>query len=60
LLTNIQYLYHKVVAESAGCAAFAALMSGKVKGIEGKNVVCVVSGGNVSSEELQTVAAKLA
>jgi threonine dehydratase len=37
----------KLVAEGAGATPLAALLSGKVAGVEGKNVVCLVSGGNV-------------
>jgi len=36
----------KVVAEGAGAVAVAALLSQKVK-LQGKKVVCVVSGGNI-------------
>jgi threonine dehydratase len=37
----------KLVAEGSGAVPLAALLAGKVKGIEGKNVVALVSGGNV-------------
>ncbi|XP_013414790.1 uncharacterized protein LOC106176801 [Lingula anatina] len=38
--------------EPSGAAAFAALMAGKVPDFEGKNVVVVLTGGNVTPEEL--------
>ncbi|MGE5628155.1 MAG: threonine ammonia-lyase [Solirubrobacterales bacterium] len=38
---------NKLVTEGSGAAPLAALLAGKVKGIEGKNVVALVSGGNV-------------
>lgn len=38
---------NKLIVEGAGASAIASLLAGKVKGIEGKNVVCIVSGGNV-------------
>lgn len=37
----------KVVAEGAGAASLAAALYGHVPGIEGKQVVCMVSGGNI-------------
>jgi threonine dehydratase len=37
----------KLLAEGAGAAPLAALLAGKVKGVEGKNVVALVSGGNI-------------
>jgi threonine dehydratase len=37
----------KLLAEGAGATPLAALLAGKVKGIEGKNVVAMVSGGNI-------------
>jgi threonine dehydratase len=37
----------KLVTEGSGATPLAALLSGKVSGVEGKNVVCLVSGGNV-------------
>src|SRR5690606_15187822 len=45
---------YKLVVEPAGAAAFAALLAGKVGNVKGKRVVCVVSGGNISSEELNS------
>jgi len=37
----------KLLAEGAGATPLAALMAGKIKGIEGKNVVTLISGGNI-------------
>lgn len=37
----------KTVAEGAGSAGIAALLSGKIHGIEGKKVATIVSGGNI-------------
>ena len=37
----------KTVAEGAGAVCVAALMSGKITGLEGKKVVTVISGGNI-------------
>lgn len=37
----------KTVAEGAGAVCVAALMSGKISGLEGKKVVTVISGGNI-------------
>ena len=37
----------KLLAEGAGASALAAILSGKVTGIQGKNVAVVISGGNI-------------
>ena len=42
-----------LVVEPSGAAAMAALLSGKVGHISDKRVVVFVTGGNVSSEELE-------
>ena len=42
----------KVLAEPAGAASYAALMSGKVNPGGDVNVLCVLSGGNVDSARL--------
>lgn len=42
----------RVVAEGAGAAALAAALSGKV---QGKRIVCIVSGGNIDAEKLATI-----
>lgn len=38
-----------------GAASVAALISGRITNIEKKNVVCVLSGGNISLEEMYAV-----
>ncbi len=45
---------HKLIAEGAGAVAVAAAMFDKLP-IEGKNVVCVVSGGNIDVTILSRV-----
>ena len=37
----------KLLAEGAGATPLAALLAGKINDIEGKNVVAMVSGGNI-------------
>jgi threonine dehydratase len=46
----------KVVAEPAGSAGLAALLSGVVAAEPGSRVVCVVTGGNVDREKLRALA----
>ena len=43
----------KVVAEPAGAAPLAGLLSGRVRLPDGSTVVCVVSGGNIDRERLK-------
>ena len=45
----------KTLAEGAGAAGLAALLSGYVGGVEGKDVVVVVSGGNIDLTRLATI-----
>jgi threonine dehydratase len=40
----------KLAAEPAGAVAVAALLAGKVGGLEGKSVAAVVSGGNIGAK----------
>ena len=49
---GFRFLYQraKLAAEPAGAAGVAALLAGKVQGVEGATVAVVVSGGNVSGE----------
>jgi threonine dehydratase len=49
---GFRFLYEraKLAAEPAGAAGVAAILAGKVHGLEGANVAVVVSGGNVSGE----------
>ncbi|CAJ1054422.1 L-threonine dehydratase catabolic TdcB [Xyrichtys novacula] len=41
-----------LVVEPSGCAAFAAIFNNKIPEMEGKNVVCILSGGNIGKDEL--------
>lgn len=45
----------KLIAEGAGAVAVAAVMNGKIPDIEGKNVCCLVSGGNIDVTILSRV-----
>lgn len=45
----------KTVAEGAGAATVAAVMFGKIEGLRGKKVCCVVSGGNIDVGTLSRV-----
>jgi threonine dehydratase len=47
----------KLIAEGAGAAALASILSGKI-GVKNKNVVCVVSGGNIDLLTLDRVLEK--
>ena len=57
LRAGFRFLYEraKLAAEPAGAAAVAALLAGKVEGVEGKTTVSVVSGGNVSAETASAI-----
>lgn len=41
-----------LVVEPSGSAAFAAIVSNKIPDLEGKNVVCILSGGNIGKDEV--------
>lgn len=41
-----------LVVEPSGSAAFAAIVNNKIPRLEGKNVVCILSGGNIGKDEL--------
>jgi threonine dehydratase len=43
---------HGLVAETSGCAGVAAAMAGKVNG---RRIVCIVSGSNISAGDLKSV-----
>ncbi|CAN5699741.1 bifunctional threonine ammonia-lyase/L-serine ammonia-lyase TdcB [soil metagenome] len=45
----------KLLPEPAGAASFAALSTGKTGIAEGTNVVCLLSGGNVSLDRLKSL-----
>ena len=49
IASAILYLLEKekTVAEGAGAVGVAALMQKKIRGVEGRNVVAIVSGGNI-------------
>ncbi|XP_041636944.1 L-threonine dehydratase catabolic TdcB [Cheilinus undulatus] len=41
-----------LVVEPSGSAAFAAIFNNKIPELEGRNVVCIISGGNIGKDEL--------
>ncbi|KAM9772442.1 L-threonine dehydratase catabolic TdcB [Syngnathus typhle] len=41
-----------LVVEPSGSAAFAAINAGKIPRLEGSDVVCILSGGNIGKDEL--------
>ncbi|CAL9682992.1 unnamed protein product [Knipowitschia caucasica] len=41
-----------LVVEPSGSAAFAAVVNNKIANLEGKKVVCILSGGNIGKDEL--------
>lgn len=45
----------KLIAEGAGAVSVAAVMNGKIPAIEGKNVCCLLSGGNIDVTILSRV-----
>ena len=45
----------KLIAEGAGAVPVAAVMNGKIPNIDGKNVCCLVSGGNIDVTILSRV-----
>lgn len=45
----------KLISEGAGAVPVAAVMNGKIPDIEGKNVCCLVSGGNIDVTILSRV-----
>ncbi|MBR2277849.1 MAG: threonine ammonia-lyase [Eubacterium sp.] len=45
----------KLIAEGAGAVPVAAVMNGKIPDIDGKNVCCLVSGGNIDVTILSRV-----
>ena len=53
ILTLIEQ--HKLIAEGAGAVPVAAVMFDKIPDLEGKNVVCLVSGGNIDVTILSRV-----
>uniref|UniRef100_A0A915HVC2 L-serine deaminase n=1 Tax=Romanomermis culicivorax TaxID=13658 RepID=A0A915HVC2_ROMCU len=59
IVEAIKFLYFQMatVVEPAGAAPLAALMFGKVplQDLEGKNIVVVISGRNVTAEDLERI-----
>ena len=53
ILTLIEQ--QKLIAEGAGAVPVAAVMNGKIPDIDGKNVCCIVSGGNIDVTILSRV-----
>ena len=53
ILTLIEQ--QKLIAEGAGAVSVAAVMFGKIPDLKGKNVVCLVSGGNIDVTILSRV-----
>ena len=49
---------NKLIAEGSGAVPLAALLAKKIDGIEGKNVVALVSGGNVDMAKISKVIEK--
>ncbi|XP_026743290.1 uncharacterized protein LOC113504968 isoform X2 [Trichoplusia ni] len=45
----------KMVVEGAAACPVAAVMAGKVPELRGKNIVCVLSGGNINSSRMSRV-----
>jgi threonine dehydratase len=45
----------KTLSEGAGAAGLAALLEGKVKNVEGKKVVTIISGGNIDMTRLSKI-----
>lgn len=53
IVESVSILYHNgLVVEPSGTAAFTAVRCRKITGMEGKKVVVVITGGNVSPDEL--------
>ncbi len=48
----------KLIAEGAGAVPVAAVLAGKIPDIEGKNICCIVSGGNIDVTILSRVIAR--
>ena len=59
IVSAMRELYKRgLVVEPSGAAAFAALLHGKVPDVKGKKVVVMVTGGNVTPEELIEIKSK--
>ena len=53
IIDAVSFLYQAgLVVEPSGAAAFAALRSSKIPDVKGRRVVVVITGGNVTPQEL--------
>ncbi|KAK2858851.1 hypothetical protein Q5P01_003471 [Channa striata] len=51
--TAVLTLYKSgLVVEPSGSAAFAAIVNNKIPDLEGKTIICIISGGNIGKDEL--------
>ncbi len=48
----------KIVTEGSGAAGVAALLSGKISGLEGKKVCAILTGGNIDTTFLKNIVAR--
>ncbi|XP_066283981.1 L-threonine ammonia-lyase-like isoform X2 [Branchiostoma lanceolatum] len=56
IVTAVKRLFSRgLVVEPSGAAAFTALMFGKIPDVKGKKVVVVITGGNVTTQELSKI-----
>ncbi|CAH1265195.1 SRR [Branchiostoma lanceolatum] len=56
IVTAVKRLFSRgLVVEPSGAAAFTALMFGKIPDVKGKKVVVVITGGNVTTQELNKI-----
>jgi threonine dehydratase len=51
---KVLYEDYRILSEASGAAAFAAILKGKID-VQGKSVACIISGGNISPTELQSI-----
>jgi len=52
---NLLLERHKLLVEGAGAAAAAAVVSGRISGLEGRTIAIVLSGGNIDLPLIQAV-----
>jgi len=56
IMRAVTHLYRQgLVVEPSGAVGYAALALGLVPDLEGRKVVIVISGGNISAEEMTSV-----
>lgn len=53
-----QFYERRILVEPSGAAAYAALLNNKIPNLTNKRVVVVVTGGNVSPDELVHLSTK--